>query len=201
MKQWQIYLIVAAIVLLIGMIGGWSIRKVTYHCPAITHDTISLIDTVEYHIYDHVPYYVSHTDTIIQLDTTYLPTLLTKEDTLRILNDYYALHVYDRKWEAKDTLQVFIKDTITQNKSIGNAFTYKILRPETIIQNTVDNSITYNSYINAGITVPFNNIQSVSLDAQYVWNKGYIGTGYSFNEKAWHVSMGVNVFKFKQIKK
>jgi hypothetical protein len=95
-KKWQIILIAVVFVLSIGMIGGWNIRKATYHCPAITHDTTYVRDTVVHTIIDRAPYYVYHTDTIIQIQEVKIPVLLTKEDTLKILKDYYAIHVYDR---------------------------------------------------------------------------------------------------------
>jgi hypothetical protein len=201
MKQWQIYLILAAIVLSIGIFGGWTIRKNTHHCPAITRDTIRIWDTVEHHIIDAVPYYVTHIDTVIKRDTLKIPVILTKADTLRILTDYYALHIYDRKWLAKDTLEVNIKDFITENKSIKNEFTYKILRPQTIIQNITDNSVTVNRYINIGLTIPFKQPNLGTIDASFIGERYTYGIKYGIHENAWSASVGVNIFKLKKTKK
>jgi hypothetical protein len=197
MKQWQWIVVVILIVLLMGGTVGWNLRKSMHHCPVVAVDTITLIDTVEHHIIDVVPHYITHTDTIILRDTMLLPTVI---DTAQIVKNYYGLHIYNRKWEAKDTLLVNIKDYITENKSIRNDFTYKILLPQTIINNSVDNTITWNSYLTVGLSVPFQNINLISLEGRYQFNKGYIGGFYQPSTKGYGISLGATILKFKKSK-
>ena len=198
MKKWQIYLIAALVVLLIGMIGGYSIRKHTFHCPVITADTIRLVDTVEKVIPVTANHYIVHTDTVIK--PIKIPVLLTKDDTLKILEDYYAKHVYKREW--KDSLLIANEiDTVTKNIIYPHDFKYKILRPQTIIQNTVDNSITYNRYVDIGLGVPFYDVKYWDIGLLYHWNKGYLGASYYPQMKGFGIQGGVTIIKFKQTKK
>jgi len=177
--------------------SGYRYHKNHFKCPTISHDTTYVHDTTTYTIVDHKPYYVYHTDTIYVRDTTYLPKLLTKADTLRILSDYYAMHVYDRKWEAKDTLLVNIKDFITENKSIKNEFKFQILRPQTIINNSVDNSIHYNRYLYAYIGTNIHDYNQSSIGLSYAGPKLTGGIGYAPYIKGINVHLGINILKRK----
>lgn len=185
-------LMIAFFVFLMGIVCGWKIYPKMRPCPVVTSDTLIIRDTVWHTIVDSFPMYVAGKDSIIYRDSL----IYANVDTAQILKDWYAIHIYDREW--KDTnIVVTMKDFITQNKSVHNVFNYKILRPQTIIQNNIDNSIHYNKYVTLGISVPFKEITHVNLDARYQWSKGYIGTFYSSDLKSFGVSGGVVLFKLK----
>lgn len=184
-----------------GFFGGWHAHKEFRPCPTITHDTITLYDTTTHIIINDVHHYHSKIDTIIYRDTIFKDV-----DTAAILKDYYALHVYDRNWlgmEGKDSLlTVSLKDTITENKSIGNIFKYKILRPQSIINNTTDNTITYNSYLYAGLTIPISKgkMDEISFDGIYAFPKAYLGGSWQPYTNTFAVKAGMKILKFKQKK-
>ena len=175
-------------------IGGCVHGRKTKKCPEIITNTILVNDTVTYQIIDHVPYYIVHNDTVI-----YKETIIQQVDTAAILKDYFAIHVYDRHWQDS-LIIVNLKDSISQNKSIGNIFRYKILRPQTIINNTIDNSITYNSYLTFGLGIPIKNVNYINLELDYNWRKGYAGIQYIPELKSFGVKAGVTLLKFKQKK-
>ena len=135
----------AIFVMFACFVSGCCYHKNHSKCPEIITNTVILHDTLIHQIIDTIPFYIQKTDTII-----YTETIIQPVDTAMILRDYFALHVYDREWYGLDSLTndsllyVNIHDTITRNKSIGNKFEYRILRPQTINNYTQDNSITYN---------------------------------------------------------
>lgn len=196
MKKWNLALIAVSvsIVLLLTMLGGWSLHKNLRPCPVITHDTTYVWDTVVHHITDLVPYYIVRTDTIIQ--TIEIPADV---DTAAILRSFFSKYVYERKWE--DTLiYVHLWDTITQNKSIGNEFTYKFKKPQTIVINNVDNSITYHSYVSVGLTGVLKDYRQSSLDIIYNGPNIYAGAGYNPYLNGFNIKVGIPIIKFRKTK-
>jgi hypothetical protein len=191
--KWKIAALIVVLLLSIGMVSGWNLRKATFKCPVIEPDTVRIFDTVYHVIPSNVPYYITKLDTIVLQDTITVPTLLTKEDTLNILKDYYALHVYDRSWK-NDTLEVYLKDTLSRNISIGSNLTYKINTPFTIVNNDFTNvntnkitNVNYTKYLTVGVSVPFTFVNKdftfvnyVSFDANY---NGVEGMLVCFNTK------------------
>lgn len=161
MRNVWTYLAISALVLSLGIFSGWKLHKTLRPCPVITHDTTYVVDTVEFHIRDTVPFYVQRLDTILYHDT--IPRVV---DTAAILKDHFALHVYDRNWNDTNLI-VSIRDTITQNKYLHNDFTYKILRPQEIIINKEDNSITYGRYITLGVGIPIKNVNYITIEGSY----------------------------------
>jgi hypothetical protein len=199
MKISSIYIAYAVVfVLMFGLtfIGGCKYGK--SRCPTITQDTIQVHDTIIHTIIDSVPYYVIHTDTIIQQVT--LPSVI---DTVAILQDYYATHVYDRQWygiEGQDSLlSVTVKDYITQNKPIHNTFNYRILRPQTVINNSIDNSIHYNRYLYATISSPVYPLPkaSINIGLAYAGPKAFMGVSYEPINKVVTAHLGIKLFTIK----
>jgi len=187
-------LIVAGMILFIlTFIMGCEHGKKSVKCPVITTDTITHVDTVEYHIKDTVKFYVKVPGTIIYVK---VPVLPTKEDTARILKDFYALHPYSRSWHDKN-VEISLNDTLTQNNYLHNDFSYKILRPETTVINTTDNSISYEHFIQLGLGVPFSNVKYTSLEANYIFPKGNLGAFYMPEIKSFGAKVGVTIIKFK----
>jgi len=172
-------------------VSGCCYHKNHRKCPEIITNTVIIHDTLIRNIVDSFPYYIVKTNTIIKRDT--IPRII---DTAKILKDYYAYHVYNRKWQ--DTLiQVSIQDTVTENRFLGNNFNYRILRPQTIINNTQDNSITYNSYLYGGIDLILPNMEYASIDVLYAFSRGYLGFGYIPLQKGVSLKGGVNLFKWQ----
>jgi hypothetical protein len=84
-------------------------------------------------------------DTITKYVPEYVPKLITKieyirdtiidkrpVDTLAILKDYFATYVYEDRQEL-DSLNITIKDSVTQNKIISRSIAYDLIYPTTTI--------------------------------------------------------------------
>jgi len=182
-----------AIVVLCGsFIVGCQYGKSRVKCPTITHDTTYIHDTVTHVIIDTFPYYIQGKDSIIYQDVP------QNVDTALILKDYYAKHIYPRKWE-NDTLKVVLSDTISQNKSIGNLFTYKIKTPFITTINNIDNSVTYDKYVYIGGSSDLH--KRVSLEATFAGPKSLLGVGYSITSPNYiEARAAFTLFKFKKRK-
>jgi hypothetical protein len=195
LKKWHFYLIAVAIVLLLGILGGWRLHKTLRPCPVITQDTITLVDTVVHTIEIRVPYYIIHTDTII-----WEVEIPAQVDTAFILKDYFAKHVYTREW--KDSLLYAVQvDTVSQNKISPQSFSYKILRPQTIITNTIDNTTTYNSYLTVGFTMLLNDPKYWGVKGTLNTSKFYVGVGYHPSVKSFSIDAGIPIIKFRKVSK
>ncbi len=193
------WLIIAGLLsFLLGGFLGYKTYFKTHPSSEITTDTVYVYDTIEHHIVDRYPYYIIHKDTLIETIDQYV---YMEVDTAAILRDHFALHVYDRTWQDSSLL-VTLKDTITQNKPIGNDFRYKFLKPQTIIYNT--QTTKYASYITLGLDLPIKSLGSEPADINYlqiegdfVFRRGYFGVGYAPKLNTLNVRAGVPIFKFK----
>ena len=201
-SKFKTYLIASGVFILImlfSFIGGCQHGKKVKVCPVITTGTFAIHDTTHHYIYDIWPWYVEGKDT-----TIYQPVPAVV-DTAAILRDYFAKHVYDRKWE-NDTLLVNLNDTISQNRSIGNQFRYKIKTPFTTVNNTVDNSVTYKRYLYGGVSMPvypfksytISNINYLSLEGIYAYPKGYFRANWTPFNNAFEIGTGVKFLQFKK---
>jgi hypothetical protein len=172
-------------------VSGCRYHKFRHPCPEpsiVTH-TVLIHDTVTHTITkDH---YISHTDTIIYIDTIIQPV-----DTVAILRDFFALHVYNRQWEDS-LLKVNLRDTVTQNRFLENDFTYRILRPQIINYTTVDQSIHYAKYLYLGFDLPMPEMKYAEINAILAFRKGYIGLGYAPLTKGGSLNLGFAVAKFR----
>jgi hypothetical protein len=191
-------ILIALSILLLLLVGafivGWKTHSKYRPCPTITSDTILIHDTITHTIVDSFPYYVATLDTIFFPDT-----ILQSIDTAKILKNYFATFIYNREW--KDSLvNVTIEDYISQNRPIHNNFSYKILRPQTIINNNIDNSITYNRYFQVGISDQINDYKNLSLNAQFIMPKWYVEYEYIPNINTHTIGVGVTVFKLRKVK-
>lgn len=207
--------VILALLLGIGGWSGWSLHKTLRPCPTITTDTVTIIDTNTYNLRDsfrlelsnlqkQVDYWKAHRDTIILPgDSIPVPTVV---DTAAILRDYFAVYSYG--WSKEDS-NILVKDSVivTQNTPVWHNLTYKLNRPFTTVINNVDNSITYNRYVQAGLSMPVYgydttkvNVQNLTLEGTYVWDKGYIGIGWQPNTQSIMARAGVTLFKFRKIK-
>ena len=181
----------AIFIMIVCFVSGCNYHKRQNPCPdpVIVTNTVILHDTVTHHIDKW--HYSQKTDTVIYTDTIIQPV-----DTTEILKDYFALHVYSRHWQDS-LLTVDLRDTITENRFLRNDFRYKILRPQIIINNTLDQSVHYNKYFYLGLDLPFYDSDHAEVMALYAFDKGFIGAGYAPFQKGVSVKAGVKIFKFE----
>jgi hypothetical protein len=186
-------LIIVAVLLFVG----YKIYPVFHKCPTIVPDTILVHDTIEHIIISEVPHYIIKKDTVIVTDTVF-PDV----DTFAILIDYYSIHKYTRVWEDS-SIKATLKDEIQENAPYRSDFSYKLLKPQQVIINNIDNSITYSSYLTAGITLPFKEMKYTSIGLSYVNRRWYIGAGYMPDKdvKSLYLSGGATIVKFKKVNK
>jgi len=179
-----------AMLLFVGGWAGYKLYPTLHPCPEVSTDTVLVHDTVTHTIPDTIPYYIAGKDSIIY------DTVFKDVDTAAILKDYFAWHFYTRHWEDS-LLSVTLHDVVSQNKFGGNEFTYKILRPQTVITNVVDNSRS--RYIIFGADIPFKTIDhmSVNVDAMFVTSRFYFGIGYNGELNCPTIKGGVTVARFK----
>ena len=169
---------------------GYAMRGVWNPAPVPIHDTIYKVDTIEHHIISEYPYYISKTDTVILRDT--IPAIV---DTTAILRNYYAWHYYTRTWQDS-LLSVSLTDVISENKVFDSDFSYQILRPQEIINNTTVNySYSRYLYIGGSITVP--DAKWSSLAVFFGSNKLLYGIGYIPYHKGVSGTIALKVAKFK----
>ena len=195
--------IIIILLLAIGGWGGWSLHKEIRPCPTVTTDTVTMYDTVTYTIHDSV--LVHKVDTIyIPGDTIVLPPDV---DTATILKNYFT--VLDYTWSKQDSnIRFDLKTRITQNRPVKYDFTYNILKPFTTVINNIDNSVSYNKYVQFGLSMPVYtympnsnvNIQDLGLEGTYVFPKGYAGIKWQPNNQLIEARAGVTIFKIRQIK-
>ena len=209
---------IVGIVLLFGagMFCGYKIYPKVKPCPTITVDTIPIVDSSWHYLKDslenanfnlkkELAYWKAHRDTI-KLPGDSIPVPIDV-DTAAILKDYFSTYKYG--WFKEDD-SIAIKDsvTITQNIPIKHNLYYQFKKPFETIINNIDNSITYNSYLQAGLYVPvynlnsdssnFRNINNLQLELTYTGRKGYLGVGYQPLNNTFGLRVGGTIFKFKK---
>jgi hypothetical protein len=172
----------------VAFAGGYKYHQLYEKCPEIKRDTVYLTDTLVYYIPNDIHHY--H-DSLIYV--THYDTIPADVDTAAILSDYYALHEYNRTW--KDTLlKVDVTDWISENRVRDTRFSYQILRPQTIITNTVIEN-HYNHRIYVGLDLPFKDMKFANIEALYSARRWYAGVGVGYS--GFSVKGGVAVFNFE----
>jgi len=219
MKLSNILSIVGIVLLFgVGIFCGYKIYPKVKPCPNITTDTISVPDTNWYILQDSLEDIITNLEDRVNYwkhhrDTVYLPgdsiPVPVDVDTAAILKDYFSVYRYG--WEKQDTnIQIVDSVIVTQNAPIWHSLNYKLLRPQQIIINNVDNSISYQSYLQGGLYVPiynykadsarFNTINNVMLELTYAWPKGYLGAGWQPLTNTVGIRAGTTIFKFRKRK-
>jgi hypothetical protein len=196
MKNILIGIAVFVLTILFSFIGGCQYNK-THSKPIIVSDTVRVYDTTDHYIYNIWPWYVEGKDTTIYVDVP------ADVDTALILKDYFASHVYSRKWE-NDTLRVNLLDTVSQNRFAGNNFHYRIKIPFTTVNTTIDKSVHYSKYIYIGASLPvyppkvntISNINYVAISGLYAFNKGYFNVYWQPYIKTFTFGTGITLFRF-----
>lgn len=175
-----------------AFVGGCEYRKKTFDCPVITSDTILVKDTIIHTIVDSFPYYIVKNDTIIYTDTVFKDI-----DTAKILSDYFAIHIYTRTW-TDSLVDISLRDYITQNMPVKNNLTYRILRPQEVIVNNVDQSVHYSSYLYFGGTVPIKDVRYSDFTVSFAFKQGLCGIGYNPYLKSLSVTGAIKIAQFKK---
>jgi len=194
---------VAVLLFSIGLFTGYKLYPIINPYPIVTNHTEYIVDTQWYAIHDYKPWIIR--------DTIYTPgdsiPMPTNIDTAAILKDYYS--VYGYPWEKQDSNISFkLYTTITRNAPIDYCFDYTILRPQQIVNNNVDNSVYYYSYLQFGLDIPtysFNadslvKINNLALDLNYIFPKGYFGVGWHPEGNIISTRFGTTIWKRKQKK-
>ncbi len=204
---WQ--LIIGGIIVLSlfgsGFLAGWKAHK----CPVTVSHTEYIVDTQWYAVHDYKPWVIRDT---IYKDKPVIPSDIDTNsiNSLKpIVKDYFTTYGYP--WENKDSnIEFNLYTTITRNQPVKYDFTYRIIRPQTIVNNYTDNSTTYNKYIQFGLSMPvykftndstkLNALNKLSLDLNYIFPKGYVGGSWQPQGNVVSLKLGVTLIKFKQKK-
>lgn len=199
MAKFVIGLISGLMLLALGLWLGYTTYPRWHPPPEIRSDTIYKVDTIPREIPNYPPHYIVIRDSIKVKDQHWMDSVLIayKVDTAAILADYYAEHFYQRNWE--DTLlAVHMTDVIAENRPIRSSFSYQILRPQQVINNSVVNT-TYTKYLYVGLGTTFGMAQYVSLKLTLACPNYYFGLGYSPQEKFtkgyFDVNVGLSLWK------
>lgn len=188
-KNWLIAGLV--LIVLTGIFfGGYFTYSKTHSC-LVSYDTTYVHDTVTHTIINKVPYYVQKLDTVIVSDT-----ILTKIDTAMILDAYFATYQYTRTFEDS-LLKATLEDRVTQNKPAVISFEYVIKQPQQIIQN-IDKSVTYQSYIYLGGSVPvMGDVKNAEFGVFGAFRRGFGGIEYNPAQKSLSLTAGFKIIQFK----
>lgn len=197
-KAGIIIVIVALIALLAGAFwGGYKYYPKKNPCPEVVVDTFYVEDTTTHTIPDKPPEYIVKWRDRIVRDKAWIDSIVeaNRVDTANILADFYDLFIYERAW-GDSLITVNLIDTISQNMPIGNIFTYKILRPQQIIQQNTYFNTNYARYVYLGVDIPAT-VNSFNPELLYAFRRGYMGIGYQSNQKTISLKAGIILFQMR----
>jgi hypothetical protein len=157
------------------------------------------VDTIVQIRYDTVVKYIYKTDYDIRIDTILFPEYIpTPIDTAGIIIKFFATNVYEREWNKPGELYVYLKDSISMNVPISSTLEYKILRPDTVIHQTVyQNLIQQSKYLSLGMSYNVANPNLTGFNLTLNTPKWYGGVGYIPGIKGVELRAGITIFKFK----
>jgi len=197
MKNWLTF-IAAIIILTLFFWLGFKAHERFRPCQVITSETIYIYDTMPRSIPSKPPDYEVRIDSIKYRDKEWMDSVIqaNKVDTTQILLDYFMYHYYTRTWE--DTLvKVTLSDVVTENKFLDATFSYKLLKPVTVINNSVQ-YFNYSSYLYLGGSVPVNDVKMASTDVYFANKQLLLGVGYIPYSKGVRVTAGFKLIKFNK---
>ena len=201
MKKLQNILTVALFVLLLAGVffGGYKYYAFRNPCAEII-DTLYIYDTGEHQIPDIEPWYITKRDSKKYRDQKWMDSVIAanRVDTMAILSDYYAIHYYSREWcDPDSTVKVTAEDAISENQIIDNVFSFKLLKPQTVVNNIISTPSVYRRYVTGGLDIPFNRTYGVGIEAEYVTDKYFLGTRFVPSEKSISIKAGLVLWRFK----
>ncbi len=183
-------------------VSGCQYHKHRHPCPepTIVTNTVIVTDPYWHHIADSLAN-LPPKEKIKWLpqDTLFTPTdtFFKDIDTAAILKNHYSIFRYH--WYKLDTglLELNLYTTISQNKPLNYEMDYKILKPTSVTNTTVDNSVTFTKYIYLGGSIPIKNIEMSEIELLAAFKRFYIGTGYIPQLNSLSFKGGATLFKFK----
>lgn len=113
-------------------------------------------------------------------------------DTSKILEQYYAKHVYTRSYEDTN-IKVTLKDTVSQNKLSQANLTYQLMKPTQII---INNEVVLKPVNKYFIGATLRTDTSLSINAYMLTKKEIlIGAGYDPLSNVISASGAFRIFK------
>lgn len=190
--------VIAAVLLALSFMGGCQYHLKTNPLAEASHDTTWIYDTMPHQMPTVPPGYIIKHDSIKYRDQKWMDSVLlaSKIDTAAILANYFMLNYYTREWEDS-LLYAKSEDVITENKFVDNVFTYKIKRPQTVINNVVNNT-NYSSYLYTGFSLLTSDYKYSSFNVYFANKNILAGFGYIPYSKGVNVTLGLKLIKFKR---
>jgi len=181
--------ILITIVIVFSFLFGYNTYP-KWNTPDVVNDTIWRVDTVEHTIVDTFPWFVTKRDTIIYRDTIFKDI-----DTAKILEQFYAIHYYERQW--RDTnLFVTINDAISENRLIDQTLKYEITRPQSII-NVTENKYSYSRYLYFGGSITLPDAKYSNVGVYGAFSRTFFGVSYIPYQKGVMLTGGYRFLKIK----
>lgn len=202
----KLYQIIIGAVLLIAILGGVFYSggvyyKHRHHIAAPISDTSFIYDTIHHVINDTSIFYDTIDSINIVYDSISVPINL---DTTSIIKDYFSKKTVEKEY-VDSTLNIKIKEVLFKNSILSRKIGYTLLKPQTVVNTLVDNSIYNYNYIGAFINVPTDRIEYSSVGLYYNGKKIHIGVSMGFKpdvgQRPITVSLGYNMFKWKKLNK
>ena len=145
--------------------------------PTIITKVETKYDTITKEVTKYVPKIVIRIKT--EIDTI---RLTQKIDTLSILEDYFAKYVYE-DFQKLDSLNITIRDTVSQNKILSRKISYDLIYPTTTVTETkyINKNEFYVGFGLNGTTKQFNYVGgSILLRTK---KKQAFGLGIGLNDQ------------------
>jgi len=197
----------ALFVMVACFVSGCNYHKHRHLCPEITTNTVIIHDTAWHRVVDSLNHIVDSLKNQPQPDPVivYLPgepvPIPADIDTAAILARYYTTYryywQYPEKFTPGDSIRIKLNTTISQNKPLVYDLSYQWLKPQTITNNSVDNSVHYNKYLYVGMDLPFYKMENAEITALLAFRRGQIGFGYAPISKTGSFKIGLPLLKFQ----
>ena len=153
----KIYWIVILALIVIIVLQGSCQKAPVVSEPSVIVKTEIIYDTIEKNVPVYIPKWYSKTE--VRIDT------IKEIDTLKVLGDYYAIYFYSDSL-ISDSLKLFIKDSVSQNKIQSRKIDYSLVYPTKII--TKETSINRREfYIGLGLNTTSNSIGFLGPELMY----------------------------------
>jgi hypothetical protein len=167
-------------------------------------NTVIVHDTGWHRVVDSLNYIVDSLKNKPQPDPVIVhlpgePVIIPADvDTAAILKKFYTTFRYywqfPETFTDGDSIRIKLNTTISQNKPLVYDLSYQWLKPQTIINNNVDNSVSYSKYLYLGLDLPFYNMENAEITALFAFRRGYLGGGYSPFARGFSLKTGVKLF-------